>query len=76
MTVVTVVVIVTSFSKNNLTSRPQQPMRFSQGSFCNSRGKFLFGGGVFCFLRLLKPMLEDEWVSRGRSVAIGTQMAP
>ena len=33
--IVTVVVIVTSFNKNNLT--PQQPMRFSQGSFCDSR---------------------------------------
>ena len=34
MTVVTVVVIVTSFSKKNWT--PQQPMRFSQGSFHDS----------------------------------------
>ena len=38
VTVVTVVVIVTSFSKNNLT--PRQPMRFSQGSFCDSRNVF------------------------------------
>ena len=31
VTVVTVVVRVTSFSKNNLT--PRQPMKYSQGSF-------------------------------------------
>ena len=35
VTVVSVVVILISFSKNNLP--PQQIMGFSQGSFCNSR---------------------------------------